>query len=179
MHWEQLIDELEAAVDAEDRRELAAEVADRTRRELARVHLLDRLRAGVGSDVTVGLDGAGPLRGRLSRVGPDWFLLEGDPTAELLVVAAAMRWIAGLPARAVDPAAVSVVDQRLGLGSVLRAAARDRRFVQAWLRGGGEIRGLVGRVGGDFVELGADQRESDATTERCLPFAAIAVVRLT
>lgn len=176
IQWEHLIDELEATVEADDRRELDGEVADRTRRELARLHLVDRLRAAAGADVTLGIDGRGPVRGRVRRVGPDWLLLDDAATAELVVVAAAILWIDGLPPRAVDPAAVSAVDQRLGLGSVLRGAARDRLVVQVRLRDGSEFRGLVGRVGADFVAVGAEHRDADR--ERCVPFTAVAVVRL-
>lgn len=176
MHWEHLIEELEAAVEADDRRELDGEVADRTRRELARLHLVDRLRAAAGAEIVLGVDGRGPVRGRVRRVGPDWLLVDDAATAELVVVTAAILWIDGLTPRAVDPVAVSAVDQRLGLGFVLRAAARDRRVVQVRLRDGSEFGGLVGRVGADFVGVGAEHR--DAGRERCAPFPAIATVRL-
>jgi len=177
MQWERLIDELDAAIDADERRELANEVADRTRRELARLRLVDRLRAATGNDVRIGLDGGEPVRGEVRRVGPDWLLLDGAAGVQVLVVATAILWIEGLTARAVDPAAVSAVDARLGLGSVLRAAARDRRVVQLRLRDGTEFRGLVGRVGADGVDVGGEPR--GAGTGRCVPFAAIAAVRLT
>lgn len=177
MEWERLIDELEAAVDADDRRELVAEVADRTRLELARLHVVDRLRAAAGCDVTLAVDGCDPMRGRVRRVGPDWLLLDGAAPAQLLVVASTILWIEGLTARAVDPAAVPVVDQRLGFRSVLRATARDRRVVQVRLRDGSEFRGMVARVGADFTDIGAEPRS--AAGERCVPLAAIAIVRLT
>ena len=177
MEWEQLIDELDAAIDADERRELVGEVADRTRRERARLHLVDRLRAATGCALTVGVAGCSPVRGRARRVGPDWLLVEDDAAVEWVVVTSAILWMDGLPPRAVDPAAVSAVDQRLGLSSVLRAAARDRRVVQLRLRDGSEVRGVAGRVGADFVDVGAEPR--DATAERCVPFAAIAIVRLT
>jgi len=177
MQWEQLIDELDAAVDAGERRELVSEVADRTRRELARLRLVDRLRAATGDDVTIGLDGGEPVRGQVRRVGPDWLLLDSAASTQVLVVATGIVWIEGLTPRAVDPAAVSAVDGRLGLGSVLRAAARDRRVVQVRLRDGVELRGVLSRVGADSVDIGADPR--GASPDRCLPFAAIASVRLT
>jgi hypothetical protein len=191
MRWEQLVDELEAASDAEDRREIDGEVADRTRRELARLHLVDRLRAATGSDVTIGVAAQDPVRGGIQRVGPDWLLLqsaiasgyERAAETELLVVASAITWISGLTPGAVDPAAVSAVDQRLGLGHVLRAAARDRRTVAISLRDGGDVTGIVQRVGADFADLGLEpdrRRRSDrgGGAERTVPFAAMAVVRL-
>jgi hypothetical protein len=191
MQWQQLIDELEATVDADERRELDGEVADRTRRELARLHLIDRLRAAAGCQVTIGAVGGEPVAGTIRRVGPDWFLLDppsadgihGDAAGGLLVAVPAVTWIAGLSARAVDPAAVPAVDQRLGLASVLRAAARDRRPLRVCLRDGGEVSGVVSRVGADFVDVGdvrPRRRRADLHTgaERTVPFAAIAVVRL-
>lgn len=177
MEWERLLDELEAAADEDDRRELVGEVADRTRREVARLHLVDRLRGASGSEVTIGLDGCGPIHGRLRRVGPDWLLLDDPAAAGVLVVTTAVLWIEGLTARAVDPAAVSAVDLRLGLGSVLRSVARDRRVVHGRLRDGTEFRGIVGRVGADHVEIGGEPRT--ATADRSVPFAAMAMVRLT
>jgi len=165
MQWERLIDELDAAIDADERR------------ELARLRLVDRLRAATGNDVRIGLDGGEPVRGEVRRVGPDWLLLDGAAGVQVLVVATAILWIEGLTARAVDPAAVSAVDAPLGHGSVLRAAARDRRVVQLRLRDGTEFRGLVGRVGADGVDVGGEPR--GAGTGRCVPFAAIAAVRLT
>ncbi|MDQ1747551.1 MAG: hypothetical protein QOD07_1814 [Frankiaceae bacterium] len=177
MQWERLIDELEADLDAEERRELAGEVADRTRRELARLHLVDRLRAAAGRDLTLGLEGSSPVRGRVHRVGPDWLLIDDGAAGELLVLAAATMWVEGLPPRAVDPAAVSPVDQRLGVGSVLRATARDRRVVHVRLRNGTDFRGTVSRVGADFVDIGPEPRSARA--ERCLPLAAVASLRLT
>lgn len=196
MDWEDLIGELEAAAEAEDRWELEGEVADRTRRELARVRLVDRLRAAEGASIWAGVHGAGPVAGRVLRVGPDWMLIDtaaaapalgspaGTPAAELLVVTAAILWVGGLSPRATDPAAVPIVDQRSGLGSVLRAVARDRRVVRATLRDGGDVSGVVRRVGADFVELGGEPRsgrrraDEQSSDERCLPYDALAVLRL-
>lgn len=174
MQWERLIEELEASVDADERRELVAEVADRTRHETGRLHVVDRLRAATGGEVTIGLDGWGPVRGRVGRVGPDWLLLDGAAMSQLLVVTSAILWMEGLTTRAVDPAAVSVVDHRLGLRAVLRATARDRRTVHVRLRDGKECRGVVARVGADFLDLGSEPR--GAATERCVLLAAIALI---
>ena len=48
--------------------------------------------------------------------------------------------------------------------------------MQVLLRDGGELRGTVNRVGADYVEIGAEPRV--ATGERCVPLAAITLVRL-
>jgi len=176
MRWERLIQEMEADLDAEERRELVGEVADRTRREVGRLHVVDRLRAAVGREVTLALSGCGPVRGSVRRVGPDWLLLDDAQGSAVLVLLAGILWVEGLAPAAVDPAAVSAVDQRLGVHAVLRATARDRAVVQVLLRDGGELRGTVNRVGADYVELGAEPRVT--AVERCLPLAAITLVRL-
>src|SRR5436309_12395779 len=118
MRWEQLIEGLEAEMEAGERRELIGEVADRTRREVARLHLIDRLRAAAREELTLGVRGAGPISGRVRRVGPDWLLLDQHPLGrdddpapvQVVIRAAAATWVRGLSSRAVDPTAVSAVD---------------------------------------------------------------------
>ncbi|MBV9099362.1 MAG: hypothetical protein JO079_15030, partial [Frankiaceae bacterium] len=144
--------------------------------EVGRLHVVDRLRAAIGREVVLGLVGCGPVRGSVRRVGPDWLLLHDAAGSAVLVVLAATLWVEGLPRRAVDPAAVSAVDQRLGVRVVLRTAARDRALVQVRLRDGSDVRGTVNRVGADFVEIGAEPRAAGA--ERCIPLTAITLVRL-
>ncbi len=50
MRWERLFDDLEAQLVADERRDLDAEVADRTRRERALLGLHERLAAVVDGD---------------------------------------------------------------------------------------------------------------------------------
>ena len=182
MRWAALFADLEAQLDAAERDELAGEVADRTRRELARLGLADRLRAAVGCEVTVSLGSAATVTGTIQRVGPEWFLLCDRRAAEVLVVSAAVAWIGELPAVADDPANVGAVAGGLGLGYVLRTIARDRAAVTVVLRDGPTVTGTVDRVGADFVDLAehpADEprRREHVRGVRTIGFTAMALVR--
>jgi hypothetical protein len=182
VRWEALFDDLEAQLAAADAQELAAEIADRSRREVARLRLGDRARASLGVAVTVGLGAAGTVAGRLRRVGPDWWLLDADRASELLIPAAAALWVSGLPAAAADPDAVSVVEGRLGLAHVLRVIARDRSPLTVVLRDGASVAGTIDRVGADFVDVaehppGESRRASAVRSARTIPFGGIGLLR--
>src|SRR5437899_7357130 len=53
MRWERLFADLAAGLDSSELADLEAEVADRTRRELARLRFVDRLRPSIGTQVSV------------------------------------------------------------------------------------------------------------------------------
>src|SRR4051812_3958628 len=55
VRWAALFADLEAQLAAAAEADLAGEVADRQRLEVARLQLVDRLRAAAGSELTVGL----------------------------------------------------------------------------------------------------------------------------
>jgi hypothetical protein len=182
MRWQQLFGDLEArfaaAVTADER----AEDASRTRAEVGRVRLADRLRGALGEELGVRCRGAGEVSGRLVDVGPDWLLLRDVQGRELLVAAAAVRTVGGLGALAVleeDPGPVRV---HLDLRRALRGLARDRAPVQVLLDDGGVLVGTVDRVGADFLELAehpADvpRRAADVRSVRAVVLEAVAVVR--
>ena len=94
MRWERLFEDLEAQLEAAEDEELAAEVADRSRREAARLRLVDRLRGNVGAMAVMGLQGL-RVRATIGRVGPDWVLLD-DAGADFLVPLAAVVLVEGL-----------------------------------------------------------------------------------
>jgi hypothetical protein len=182
MRWAALFADLEAQLNAAAEAELAGEVADRTRRELARVHLVDRLRMAVGTEVTVGLGAAGTATGTVLRAGPEWCLLGGRAVAETLVVLGAVEWLAGLPAAATEPAAEGVVASRLGLAYLLRTLARDRSALTVILRDGRGLTGTIDSVGADFVDLSehpADEprRRPLVRGARTVSLSAVAMVR--
>lgn len=193
MRWDDLFTDLEAQFDALQAAELAGEVADRTRRERARIRLVDRLRATRGATVTIRVGGGLALSGRVERVGPDWLLLSdsagegasegaGDGAGEIVLPATALRWIAGLSARADDPAVDGVVAARLDLSYLLRGIARDRAVVTLTLTDGGQLSGTIDRVGSDHLDIadhdpGEPRRPSSVRAIRTIPFAAIAAVR--
>jgi hypothetical protein len=184
VRWDALFADLDGQLAAADGAELAAEVSDRSRREVARLHLADRARLGIGAELTVGLGPVGVLSGRLDRSGPQWWLLGGAGGLDQLVCTEAITWVSGLPALAGDPDAVPVVESRLGLAYALRRIARDRAPVTVVVRDGAAVTGTIDRVGADFVDVaehapGEPRRSTAVRAARTLPLAALAVVRST
>ncbi|NHC13024.1 hypothetical protein [Motilibacter deserti] len=180
MRWEELFADLEAQLEEAERAEHQAEVADRTRRELARVRLVDRLRAAVGSSLTVVVGAAGRVRGRLVDVGPDWLLLQEDGR-DALVPVSAVTTVLGLGGRAAGPPRPASVAARLTLGTALRGLVRDRATVRVTTVDGADWTGTLDRVGADFVDSSEgpvdEGRDARARGVRSVPFAALAVIR--
>jgi hypothetical protein len=176
--WHLLFDDLEAQFEAAQSAELDEEVADRTRREAARLEFADRLRPTVGSPVSVAVLGAGTVRGRLADVGPDWALIVEPPSRDVLVRLGAVLGVDGLSARSAAPASAGVVVGRLNLGHALRGLARSRVVATFVLVDGTAVVGRIDRVGADFVELtatGSTGRPEAAV--RVVPHGALALVR--
>ena len=181
MRWNDLFEDLEGQLDAAEARDLAGEVADRTRREVSRLHLVDRLRAARGLDLTVLLVDGRRVRGEVAVVGPDWMLL-GGPVPDVLVPLAAVATITGLAAEAIEPDQVGAVAKRAGLAFALRRLSRDRVPVQVAVPGGAVVTGTIDRVGADFVEvaehpLDDPRRRELVQSARVVPLAAVMFVR--
>ena len=151
MRWDRLFEDLEAQLEAAEGEELAAEVADRSRREVARLRLVDRLRGSIGATTMLSLQGL-RVRGTIGRVGPDWVLLD-DSGADFLVPLAAVVLVEGLGPGSAEPGSEGVVTARLGLAYALRAIADDHAEVRVFLADGSQRTGRVGRIGADHVEL--------------------------
>lgn len=182
MRWERLFGDLEAQFAAAAAAELTAEVADRTRREVARLRLVDRLDAATGDRLDMTVAGAGTVRGVLRRVGPDWALLDVPSQPGVLVALSAVEAVRGLSARAREPGSEGAVLSRLSLGYALRGIARDRSPVAVVCRDGATIAGTIDRVGADFLDLaehpaGEPRRARQVTGTTVVTFSAIAVVR--
>jgi len=182
VRWDRLFADLDAQLGAADAAELAGEVTDRTRREVARLYLADRARPAVGAQLTIGVGAAGSVSGRLARSGPGWWLLGTAGGIDQLVSTDAMTWVAGLPALAADPAAQSAVEGRLGLPYALRGIARDRSAVTVMMRDATTCTGTIDRVGADFLDLaehapGEPRRPGVVRSARTIALSAIAVVR--
>lgn len=177
--WSQLFADLEVhawALAAADERE---EIAERTRIEAGRLALTDRLRPAAGQMLDVRCLGAGPLRGRLDRIGVDWLLL-AEPPGGALVPIAAVTAVAGLGRR--SRLAGGELDRRLGLRSVLRGLVRDRAALRLTLVDGTPLAGTADRVGADFLEVAEhpmdEHRHADSVRRVwTLPLARIAVIR--
>ena len=185
VRWEELFADLTAEFDALESAELAAEVSDRTRRELARIRLVDRLRAAQGGAVAVSLlDGGQAISGPLLDVGADWMLVvPADRPVEVLIPLSAINTVTGLPSGASEPGSEGHVQARLGLAHVLRGIARDRVPVSLVIRGGGPIlTGTIDRVGADYLDLAEHapdepRRAASVRAERTVPFTAILFVQ--
>jgi hypothetical protein len=182
VRWESLFADLEGRMEAAEAAELAAEVTDRTRRELARVRLTDRLAPGTGQALTLGVRGAGRVAGRLAGVGPDWLLLREAAGREALVSLAAVTRIGGLPSVSREPGSEGRVAARLDLRRALRGLARDRAGLQVVLVDGEVLAGTLDRVGADHCEMaahaaGEPRRAGAVRGVEALPLTALALVR--
>jgi hypothetical protein len=185
MRWDDLFRDLEAQLTAAAGAEVDAEVADRSRREAARLALVDRARAAAGRPLVLRVAGAGAVKGRLVDVGSEWLLLTDGAAgsdSESLVPLSAVLSISGLVAWTATPEAAGQVGARLGLGVVLRGIARDRSGLAVTLVDGSTVTGTLDRVGADFVEVSehgpGEARRPDAVTGvRTVPFLALAVLR--
>ena len=178
MRWERLFADLEAQYDAAATAELAGEIADRSRREIALVPLAARVRAAE-AEVQVAVRGGEPIRGTVSACGPDWMLLALDDV-ETLVPLSAVSWVRGLPATA--DTAVSLVAAKLVLGHALRGIARDRAETTVTLTTGERLTGTLDRVGADFVDLaehplGEPRRANAVRSIRTVPMGALSALR--
>ena len=171
MRWTALFDDLEAQLEAADDAELAAEVADRSRREAALLALHDRLRGSLGA-----------LHGRLRDSGPDWLLLEEPGGREALVPLAAVLGVTGVGPRSSVPDSGGPVARRLDLRWALRGLARSRAGVVVGLSDGSLLPGTLDRVGLDHLDLaehpaGEVRRPTAVRSVRLVPLRALAVVR--
>jgi len=181
MRWRGLFDDLEAQFEAARAAELAGEVAERTRRELALLRLVDRLRAAEGAAVVLSLPAAGVLRGRLLDAGSDWLLVEEGGGREVLVPLAAVLGVTGLGPRSAAPDDGPVA-KRLDLRWALRGLARSRAGVSVTLVDGTLVTGTLDRVGADHLDLaehglGEARRAGAVRQVRVVPLAAVALVR--
>ena len=178
-----LFEDLEQQAEGLHLVERDAEVRDRSRSEYAEVTLAARLHASIGAVVALSVVGVGTVDGTMSRAGEGWCLLETTLSAqEWLVPLRAVKRARGLSERAVSAEARSVVS-RLSLRSALRGLADARTEVVLHHDDGEQTRGVVVRVGADFVELTAaaaeraDRSRPQATD--IVPLSRLAAVRCT
>lgn len=152
MRWEALFADLEAELAAAESMEIAAEVADRSRWEVGRLTLVDRLLATVGGSISISVPGS-TLVGRLRAAGPDWLLLDESAHRSALVPLRAVRSLSGLSAYAVAPGSEGLLHSRLDFRYALRSLARGRAEVVVVLVDGARLPGRIDRVAADFVEM--------------------------
>lgn len=181
MRFSRLFDDLEGQLDAASEAELAAEVAERSRREAALVHLRDRVAGALGARVVVHLPLLEPLQGALVDSGVDWLLVEEHGGAEVLVPLAGLLGITGVGSTAAAPDE-SAVGRRLDLRWALRGLARSRTAVRLVLLDGSVLPGTLDRVAADHVDLaehgrGELRRAAAVRQVRLVPLAALVAVR--
>lgn len=183
MRWDALFDDLETQLAAGERRDLDAEITERTRTEEAAVELADRLRGSLGLRVTVRLASGSAFEGTLSHAGSQALVLD-EPRHQVLVPYASAVSYFGLSRLAVPEP--SRVRQRLGLASALRGLARDRAALAVLISGGpaGEttLHGVIDRVGRDYLDLavtgdGEERRPANVRQLATIPLAALAGIR--
>jgi len=186
LRWEALFADLEAQWEAAESAELAAEVEDRSRREIGYLRLVDRLRPAVGHRLRFDVVGqAGPERGaitgRLLALGPDWLLVEDVGGGEVLVPSRSLLAVRGLRGEAAHPGHEGRVGARLDLRHVLRGVARDRSGCLVVLSDGRTVSGTIDRVGTDFVDLAehapGEFRRPRAVEGCTVPLTAIVLLR--
>ena len=174
VRWDALFADMELQVEALLADARSAEVAELTRAERASVHLVDRLRAGVGTPVEVLVRTGSRVGGVVVDVAASWLLLHEGPR-EHLVPAGALVAVRGAPVLAA--AGVGSPLRRLGLGHALRALARDRCVVRVDV-GGDVVVGRVDAVGADHLDVGlvdaADHRPSGV--QEAVSLSALGVV---
>jgi hypothetical protein len=173
VRWEQLFADLEAQLEAAERADLDGEVAERTRADLARIALLDRLRASTGARLPISVVGLGSLSATVHRVGVDWALLAGPGAAVTLVAGDAIATIASL-GRDVQPLPDEVA-RGLDLRFVLRGLARDRTPVQLTMRDGAAMTGTIDRVGADHLDLAEHPLDEPRRASAVLGTRAVAL----
>lgn len=173
MRWEErlfaLLDDLEGEAAAAFEADRAAELADRSRAEYARVTLASRLVASLGRAVTLDVTGVGRLEGELARAATDWCLLSG-PRHEWIVRLAAVTSVGGAGPRSVPEVAWTPL-QRLGLASALRRVADAGERCVVRTLDGAQHEVVLQRVGQDFVEA------EGPAGPLLLPYAALAAVQ--
>ena len=171
--------DLSGQLDAALALDLAAEVADRSRREAGLVRLVDRLRGAVGRRLVLDYAGA-RVMAVLEEVGVDWIVIVESAGRRALVPIARVAGIGAVGAPVAAPGGAAVAD-RLDLRYRLRRLARDRSPVTVLRAGGNALTGIVARVGADYLEVDARDAElSDRSRGRELilvPLAAVECVR--
>jgi hypothetical protein len=183
VRWDELFADLEGQAASAEAAERAAEVADRTRREVGRLRLVDRLRAASGTSLVVRVLGGEVLTGQVADVGADWVLLELPGTRAALVPLTAVVALSGLGPRTDLPGAEGAVVAKLDLRYALRRLVRDRAVVEMVLSDGTAVSGTLDRVAADHVDL-AQHEVEQARRPRAVrqvlqvPLGAIALVRL-
>jgi hypothetical protein len=180
MRWDErlagLLDDLEQQAEGLALADRDVEVAEALRAEYSQVDLASRVLASLDTPLRLTLSGVGAVDGVLRRAGDGWCLIETEPQRpqEWVVRLGAVTALRGLADRGLV-ASAGPLTARLGLGSALRGVAETRTETVVHRVDGSMLRGALGRVGGDFVEVvGAGDARGPVDV---VPFDALAAVR--
>ncbi len=181
VRWDLLFADLESQAAALQAAERDAAVDERTRIELSRIRLVERLLPAVDRVIRVSCRDI-VVNGTLARVGAQWLLVDEASGRQALIATAAITGVGGLDRYTAPAESMGLVESRLGLAHVLRGIARDRSGVQVDLIGGPAVHGTIDRVGSDFFELavhdvGVARRAGDVREIIVITLAALAVLR--
>jgi hypothetical protein len=179
--WSDLLSDVEAQAEVMADREQEARADEQARHAWTSTGLIERFEAAQGEQVQIMLGAAGPIRGVVMAVGPDWVLVS-DPGAghEHLVRLQAVSVVTGLGARA-QAAEPSRVLNRLDAAWALRRLARDRSFVRVRTLEGVGYGGVLDRVAADHLDL-VEELEmglGERARSTVVALAAVAVVTRT
>ncbi|MGN6474103.1 MAG: hypothetical protein ACTHK4_10730, partial [Mycobacteriales bacterium] len=145
MRWQRLFSDLETQLDAAADDELDAEVADRTRRELAATSFEGRLRGAAGHVIELLVTGVGALTGEARRVGPGWVLLDVAGGTPAVVVTGFVTGVRDLPVASREVGGGGVTSGDGGVTQVLRVLSRDRTATAVLLADGTALTGTIDR----------------------------------
>ena len=183
VRWSRLFADLESRLQADRDAEFAVEVAERTRIEIGKVSLADRLRAAAGRRIVVATVAGRPYRARLDAVGVDWLVVIDDRQTERLVALLMVEAFGQLPADVAPPydGAGTQIAWRLDLRHALRGISRDRSHVRVVLTSGLVVIGTIDRVGADFIDVaehepGEPRRAGNVGAVQTLPLRAVVEV---
>ena len=185
MRWERLFDDLEGEIEAERRRALDGEVAERSRYEFGLLTLSDRLSGVVGGSVRALMLGGASAEGAIRAVGRDWLLLsEGPVPCETLVAIPQIVSVTGVERRSAPETGDETdgLSEHLLLRHLIRGLGRDRSPVAVHTTDASTHCGTFDRVGRDHAELAIHpidmaRRPGSVLEMRIVLLASIAVVR--
>lgn len=169
MRWEALFEDLQSQLEAAERAEDEALVAELAEAEIGGTLLADRLRARLGHDVRLRLRSGTDVAGRVLDAAPQWVLLGDQRDRRLLVPVEAVQ--AAWPLGPVAPEA-GTVERRLRVTHVLRGLAREGAPVRVSCDAG-DYTGWLTRVGSDHVDLRTEASGQGTIT---LALAAVLLV---
>ncbi|GAA4828645.1 hypothetical protein [Garicola koreensis] len=178
MRWDALFDDLEAQWSAQQAHQLEADVAQAVEWERAQILLVNRLRAGVGAQLQLKLQGGSERSLLVQSVGADW--VSGHAGAQsLLIPVRAIASVEALPSRAQPE--TSGARRLLGIGSPLRALARSRETVTVEGPGGELGHGVITGVSADHLDVAVPGSSVPAVRTqpriRTIALASVVLVR--